>query len=362
MPKKVCFDTIVTHHATHFDEYVTIFLLRKWGEKMFPGISTAKIVYVDSGSKPFEDLSVDEWEKRGKLAVGVWGSRFDEHPITANSELKKGECSATLAAKELGLINDPSLEKILRFATNNDLNAAAHPFDLAYIIKLLHSQYPNEPDKVMDWVMMGIEAKYWEQSRFFTATMQEFKQIAKIEEIRGPDGRLIKMTTILSDNEQMNKFARSEYGGCAAIVLQKRSSGNVQIHTNNQFGIRIHDIAQMINLTEQEMEGDVRITDWKILSGEGVIPKGKWFFHYQGQMLLNGSLTALHVPPTKLSLEQIESFIRIALNLTVFETKRASECGRGNCVSKENNPCPWYKWGLHRCRKIRFNQRNRKRN
>lgn len=354
------FDTIVTHERPHLDEYLAIFLLRKFGEDKFPGVSKATIVYWNSGGQVPDARTANDYEKEGALLVGIGGGCFDEHP-TADGDRKEGECAATLVAKALGIADDPSLEKILKFAVNNDLKAAAHPFDIAYVAKVMHQQYPNNPEIVMEWVMAGLEAKYHEQASFFNETKKEFDRVAEIEVIQGPRGKMLKMATVVSDDEQMSKFARSVYGGSIAVVIQKKSLGNIQIYTNRQYGLTLYDVAQMLRLAEQEKKGKVITREWKILASEGKVQGAEeWFFHYAGQMLLNGSLTATSVPPTKLSLDKIREIVRIGVNPNVFEPSFSVSCKKGICASTMKKECPWYKFGLHRCREIRFEMRKSK--
>lgn len=353
------FDTIATHHRPHFDEITTIWLFKKFGEAKFPGISQAKIMYVDAGSEPSGDMKEYQWEARGILAVGVWGGRFDEHP-TLWKEREEGECAATLVAKALGVENDPSLEKILKFVVNNDLKASGSPFDLPYIVKLLHQQHSDKPEIAMEWSMIGIEAKYLEQLQFWTRTKEEFEKTADIEEIEVFGGHKLKMVAVVSDDEQISKFARSEHGADAAVVIQRCSTGNTQIYMNKKYGLTAYDVAQMIRLAEQEAKGKVITTDWRDLSREGRVEGAEeWYFHHEGQMLLNGSLTAKNIPPTKLSIEKIKGIMRIGINPQAFESSRESKCKDGICTIISNNRCPWYKWGLHRCRKIRFEMKEK---
>lgn len=324
-----------THEGPHLDEIATKWLIEKFGDKEF----------------------LDKYVSNRILEVGIGGGLFDEHPV--NSERKEGECAATLVAKALGVDDNPALEKILKFVVTHDLKGGAQPFDLASLVKLLHQQFPNDPERVIEWAMVGLEAKYREQLQFFTATKQEFERAAEIEEIQGPGRQTLKMVTVVSDDEQMSKFARSSFGGGAAIIIQRRSSGNVQIYTNKRYGLTLYDVAQMIRLAEQRAKGQVVMTDWETLSSEGKVEgTEEWFFHHAGQMLLNGSLTAPDVPPTKLSLEQIKEMVRIGINPQAFEQSRAQLCRSGNCTSTRNDQCPWYPWGLHRCRAIRYKMRN----
>lgn len=347
------FHTIVTHENPHLDEILGIWLLRKFGEKVFPGISSAKIEFWGTGGQSPDGRSAKEYEREGVLLIGVGGGRFDEHPAV-NGERKKEECAATLIAKDLGLRDEPTFEKILNFAVNSDLKAAgSHPFDIASIAKVFYQQ-TSDPQEVIEWVMKGIEVKYQEQLQFFELTRKEFEDKAEIEEIQGP-GRMLRMVSIVSNNVLMNKFARSIHGVNADIIVQKQSSGNVQIFTNAKSGLVLYDIAQMLRLTEQELKKDIRTKDWKLLSVEGKVEGAEeWFFQVQGQMLLNGSLTATNVPATKIPFERIKEIVRLGVNPQRFEPRNAEHCELSVCMSTMKNSCPWYKFGLKRCRQIRF--------
>jgi len=347
--------TIATHEKPHLDEIVAIWLLKKFGEKKFPGISKAKITYWDTGGETPDNRPAEEYEKKGTVLIGIGGGRFDEHPNNGNPR-KEGECTATLVAKVLQIENDPSLEKILAFTLNNDLKAAAHPFDLAYITKLMHQQYPDNPGKVITWVIAGLEVKYQEQYQFFNDTKKEFDKLAVIEKIPGPSKRVLTLVSITTDNEQMNKFARSNFGCNADIIIQKNSSGNVQIFSNQKKGkLTFYDVVQMIRLTEQKAKGKIITSDWKNLAAEGKVEGAEeWYYFEKGQMLLNGSHTARNIPATKLTMEEIKKIVKIGVNPIAFEPSRTNKCQKIICNSTRNNECPWYKFGLHRCRKIRF--------
>ncbi len=354
----MAFHTILTHEGPHLDEITAIWLLRRFGEKKFPGIGTAKVVYTGAGGGIPGGQTPEECERDGVLCIGVGGGRFDEHPTTDGGR-KQDECAATLVAGAIGVAGDPALGRILKYVVKNDLKGVGQPFDLAYLVKALHQQYSDNPEKVMEWAITGLEVKYNEQSSFVSAG-EEFRRTAKVEEILGPGGKTFKMAVITSDNGQMNKFARSEAGGQAAIIIQKRSSGNVQIYTNKHFGLTLYDVAQMLRFAEQRKKGAVLTDDWRELAAEGKVEGAEeWFYHHGGQMLLNGSLTASDVPPTQLPLEQIKGIVRIGVNPGAFCPERASGCERGFCSSTRGNQCLWYEWGLHRCRTIRYEMKRR---
>lgn len=350
-------DAIVTHEKPHMDEIAAIWILKKFGENKFPGVSKAPIEFWSNGGNTPDGRSADEYERNGILLIGIGRGRFDEHPV--NGESKQDECATTLVAKAVGVDDNPALEKILKFVVNNDLRAAAHPFDIAYLVRFLHQQYPKNPQKVIEWAVEGLEAKFQEQFQFWNKTKEEFEQVAEIEKIQGPRGKIVTIVTVTSDDEQISKFARSPHGANAAVVIQRQSSGNTQIYTNRKANLSIQDAVQIIRIAEREANGKAIATNWETLSQEGKIEGAEeWYYHKTGQMLLNGSLTAKGVPPTRLSLERIKSLVKIGIDPDAFEPKRAKNCEKKKCTSSSANPCPWYYWKLHRCRKIRFEMNN----
>jgi hypothetical protein len=347
------FNEIVTHERPHLDEIVAIWLLRRFGETRFPGVSRARVSYatvVRGGPDAMES------EARGILMLGIGGGRFDEHP-TLDQERKTEECCATLVAREVGVLDDPSLQKILKFVKSRDLEGNSTPFDLSYMVKLLYRHFPDNPEKVIEWTLVGIEAKYEEQQDFFTVARQEFEGKARVDEIL-VGTRKVRIATVESDSESVSKYARSEFGGHAGIVIQKRAAGNVSILVNKQMGLDMRDVVRMIRLAERQAknrgpegkEAKERVSDeeCEMLAAEGVVRGAEeWFFHERGQMLLNGSLTATGVPPTRLTLDQVREIVSVGIAPGALRAL----CGStGKCAG---GVCDWHQWNLARCRKLR---------
>ena len=356
------FKNILTHERPHLDEIVAIWLLRKFGEQRFPGISTAAVTFTSIRRLAEAGLKPEEYETQGTLLLGIGGGRLDEHP-TMDEGRKAGDCATTLVAKELGVSDDPSLAKILRFVRAADVEGNASPFDISYVVKLLHAKHPDDPNRAMEWALVAIEAKYQEQLRFFTVVKPEFDAKAKVEEIAVGQKRW-RIVSIDSDEDGIHKYARSEYGARAAMVIQRRSSGNVAIFGNKQAGVDLREAAKLIRLAEREAKGLSEGTrpqsdatdaspmcprpDDERLLAEGYSPGAEeWFYHKQGQMLLNGSLTQADVPATRLSLDRIAELVKIGVDPARVKPLCQST---GSCLG---DVCDWYAWSLARCVKLR---------
>lgn len=359
---------LALHERPHYDEIVGVWLMKRFGEDHgFPGAADAEIVFWKSGGATPDGRSASEWEKDGTLAIGTGGGRLDEHPNLENSR-KENECAATLVAKALGLEDDPGLAPILKFAVQNDLSGAGHPSDLAHVLKDMLKNPETDPYAAIDWLFKGLDAQHWVQEQFLDKAWDEFYAAAEVEEVSDGNGGTYAMVTVKSDNPEIAKFSRSRFGAMASIVIQRLSSGQTLVFTQKQFRPQVQpgdirpvdfrdflEIARMIRSAERIQNGIGDDLPWRELEIEGVVPGSEnWFVHYKLQAILNGGRTASDTPATKLNLQAIQEFVRIALDRTSFEPSRQDKCRSGNCTSRKDNPCDWYDLGLFRCRNIRF--------
>lgn len=347
----VRFHTILTHVNPHADEHAAIWLLWKFGEAKFPGISTAVVKYIATGGKLPSGKTSAIYEQEGVLLVGVGGGRFDEHP-SAGGGRKKEDCACSLVAKELGVEDDPALEAILKAITNNDLKGSASPLDIAHLAKMYHEQHPDDPKRVMRWVHEGLEVRYQYDLRMATEARAEFERNAVTHPVPGPFGKDIRVVCIASDDPQVAAYARKTAG--ADVVIVKKSSGHGTILVDQKSGIKMTDVWRMVRVAERAKNGITAPVERKALEGEGRIPGAEaWWCQPGTQAMLNGSASASDVAPTKLSIDEMFALVEIAMNPNAFEPQRAGKCLSGVCNSSKRNPCPWYGYGLFRCRSVR---------
>jgi len=344
---------IYTHLNPHLDEIVAIWLLNRFGEKVFPGISEItnpyKIQYLSGNRFP---KSSEEYEAEGMLLIGTGGGRFDEHP-SEDGKRKEDKCAATLVADALGLSSDPAFDQILRSTANNDLKGAGEPMGMAHIAKV-RLERGDHPGKVMEWVFEGLDAMYENQKTFHHETAVSFANIAEVKTVPGPKGE-IKVAIVRSDNPQMSTYARSLVGGGAAIVLQLKSTGHIAVMNNQKLGLKTTDLIRMIRVGERQKNNVTTPVDWKTLEAEGNNVEGAevWWYQLGTGAILNGSPSVPNIAPTKLTVEEIFEMVKIAMDLNYFEPSRSANCLKGKCTSSQKNPCPLYNLGLTRCRVIR---------
>lgn len=377
---------ILMHRRPHFDEILSDELVREFGRDMYPGIEDAEIILEGAATTKMLGESVENLRADGIIALGRWGSEFDEHPGVYTLGVPD-KCTADLVAEKLGVTNKPSLQPLIKFAHQADLKAVGHQLDLACMVKTMHSVYRNDPFKVIAWTREGIKAKLQEEvmgrknivpqrkttelviqllgtandpalQRVLTLARSDnqpfglgrvaaaiqtvnsdglskatewaktglqavyqkqlafFRAQEVVKNARGElvhyRGKVARVVIAQTDEEQFNDAAR--FVG-AAVVIQQQPSENVQIYTNKDrrklgFSVNMDRVAQDLRMAEQEAKHAVLTTDPDELASEGMVAGAEeWYYHLEGQMLLNGSLTTDN-DPTKVPLDEIVEIVK----------------------------------------------------
>lgn len=355
------FHKIAMQWEPHLDAIASAYLLMTRGESKFPGISTATIDFVRTAGVGIEGVHGDAYLLKGVVPLGLGGGMFDEH-ATLLEDRKQGDCALTRVARYLGVEEDPTFKKIMEYVRISDLKAQGHPFDLAAMVKAMHLAHPNDAQTVIDWTFQALHAKHFQQTAFCHAKSTVLHGTVK-QEVKGPKGKPLFIFIGETDEEQ---YSRASRAGGAAVVIQKNGKGQVSITNNNAFCLEMRDTIQMLRVLEQEAaakkaaaesgheaEAKPTTSDWDTLGREGIVAGAEnWYFQEEGQLILNGSRTRPDVPPTLIPLDQIQEAVAIGIDPNAFEQRRQKSCLAGRCTSTEGNPCPWYKYGLDRCRRL----------
>lgn len=355
---------IVTHKRPHADELVARMLLRRFkaGELKFPGILSASTSYMTTGEltdgKTWQDFP-------DTVFLGCGGGPFDEH-ATTKKERDENESCVTLVAKYLELEGEKGLEKILYYIKKEDLGGSKVKHELPSVIKLLHAKYGSDDEGIARWTEDAYFAIYqdenakWEaikndsdaeekwdalkkqwqpltilstydvlasqnyhdlswwkkfaddairhQQEQFDAAGREFEENAIASREVGPNGKMINFAVVESDNEEINKYARSKG---ADIVVQFQGGGRCFITTNQRAGIDLTYAFVLLRMAEQHYRGGITIKDEETLSKEGFVDGVPcWYLFHTRHMGFNGSLTATDVEPSKIPREKVVECIK----------------------------------------------------
>lgn len=150
------------HKRSHLDEDVCVWLRRRFGQDKYPGSETAEILFEGAATAELLGVSAEDLRAEGIESFGRWGGRFDEHGKPRMLD-EPEKCATDLVAEDLGIAERPELFPILDFTNYADTKAQGHQLDMGCMVKTLHSAYPNDPLKVVEWALQGIEAKYQEE-------------------------------------------------------------------------------------------------------------------------------------------------------------------------------------------------------
>jgi len=308
--------TIVTHFGPHLDEITAIFLLRKFGEELFPGISTAEVIFWKT-VETFDGASAQAWLERNQyLLVGIGGGIFDEHGSGAKDRIE-GECTATLVAKYLGVNELPELPFILNFVLKTDTGPAEHPWDIAAMVKTINKANPDSKT-ALDWALIALEARYQEQMRFLSA-VPEFKKNGEAHTFTDFRRRPITVAIIASENTEMPRCLLSTIGGEFEIVVKVDSdTGNAQIFSSiKRVSRKLFNIIAILIQRQEMVNRDealpANLDDLAKDGNNGTV----WYYHRRPQMLLNCSLSISDVEPTCLSTAEILNIIKTAITTSI---------------------------------------------
>lgn len=364
---------VVAHFPpVHNDEIIAYLMLKSLGEVVIPGITTAKFRPMRDG----EDLSdLKAKEIRGEaILLGIGGGEFDEHPIDAHKNESGRKCCATMVAEKHGLTDSIYWKSVLKYTLARDTsNNGSLVLDLAPTVVKLQKYMGWDLDSVVKYAEFTVNAHMASQGAFTESIW---------EEIRWEDAIFNSQPWKIAVIDDNNNDARCKnaFWLDALIVVNRNSSGQVQILSRNalfrdskeqkkNIGEEIdfrksiytamRDITRL--LREREMVSRKKLnpkkvltnSDWKKLESLGSLSEDPtWYFQPGANNVLNGSSARRDVPATVLSLGEIIRIIQICLDGNRWNKKSCAE----NCTSSPENLCPWWNWGLLRCRRKRFNQ------
>ncbi len=325
---------ILIPNKPHLDPIAALFLLKQYGQSVFPGIKDAEVIFWEHSHDPaIEDLI--KFKEQGILLVDIGGSMFDHH----NNPTDKKETASSLVAARLEIEDKPEINALLNYVREDDLEGLHNRYgDLAYLIKCFHKQ--DVPSRKV--VELGLRLlNYFQTSQidWHFNVKKEFEEKIKIYKVKRFDKKL-KIGVVESDNSQVANYGLTMEN--LSIVAQKRSTGHVIILTNKHHRVNLKEIVAAVRARELELNGYAKEIDPAKLQFEGKnqqIPN--WFYHKSLNSLLNGSDALNKAEPTKIKFSEIVSFIWNGLSSEHSEYCDCHESGE---------TCPFVRFGFSKCR------------
>ena len=293
------------------DTIIAIFFLRRFGSKAHPCIETAKVVI---------DPSPNVSDYPDAVFIDIGGGAYDHHgkpdPTTASA----------LVAKSLGVIGDPALTKLLRYTERDDRYGLGtvskdqldRTFGLSGLIGALNKQFPHDADATVRIVLPLIEAHYTEEAKRIHEIPAEFAQLKKDGHVTEVDLPAHKLRAVLieSDNIGLPGFLRAQAGGRYDIVVQRRSSGHINILSRPQKDkkIPLERLAALIRAAEYYMEtGTQLVKTFAELSVPARISEVPiWYYDQATNSIQNGGVHTDLTDATKIPWPEFRKMLDMA--------------------------------------------------
>ncbi|PIY96392.1 MAG: hypothetical protein COY66_04190 [Candidatus Kerfeldbacteria bacterium CG_4_10_14_0_8_um_filter_42_10] len=343
MPNPPPINTIVLSTKPQLDAIAAVLLLLLFGEKNYPGIRKAKMEF---RKKLPAEKTASGLESQGILVIDLEISNFK----------KESSSIASQVAESLGVSKDPALARLLSFIEKNNDPATRSPdsadqaFGLAALTKDLTQEYPDNPQKIIDLVMPFLLAYYRSEKKRATAAPSKEKAIKNEEVVNAFDvfqgKKLIRVMIVKSNDPFSCDFLKNHADVKADVILQQLVSGNINIVTNPDRQVDLHDTIVMLRVSEARKKNVVlEISSLEELAKPNILAGvEEWHYDSTGNCIQNLTTS------TKLSLAEIEKIIKTGLNPIVL----SELCPKDHCLRES---CDFFDYHLERCLPIQNKSR-----
>ena len=363
---------VVIHWRPHQDECLALWQARMFGEKVFPAIRAAKVVFLD---KELKRTYPDD------IYIGVGGGEFDEHRPDGRLQ---GTCAALLMAQRLRICEKPGLKELLGEALWCDTESRVFNTQLASLVKAMHRTKGGKDQfgtyvwtaKAFDAIVFGeidprcdirvlwqeycqaegvspqgetaarnvtqfIGASFGRRKSFVTELQhiascmnhdERYDWLGQAFSMMLQDARMylealaevkervssfdietqfdIEPAYFLeSDNEHAGSAMRSALAGKAVVTVVRNSSGLTQISANpNREGVDLVGCCQLIRMAEYKVRTGQKLSRAKS-EGLGTTVECPVWHMPHSHSLLNGSLSHPYVEPSKLTMDELSDII-----------------------------------------------------
>lgn len=323
--------TVALFPRIQADTATAAYLLKTFGERLYPGIAKAQFAFLTT---PATDQEAAEMEAKGTLMVDL-GGRYDHH--RANVEQgKRADCVSTLIARDLGLEAHPSLKKLLAWAKRDDLEGkgtiSVDPLDRAFglsgIIMSMNRYYDGHPEKVLAVLLPILRAhvqQEYERTVELPAEWERLQKEGKAEALVVMQGPAELQTAVVqSDNSALPGYLRAAQK--FDIVVIRRASGHTNILTNQIRSVDLRPTVRLIREAEAKARG-LALTATDAVGRMEELPM--WFYDDAANTIQNGGAHPGEIEATRLPLAEIVAQLRAgAAQGRIGSLKRQKEQGK----------------------------------
>lgn len=311
--------TIAIFPKVQIDTLVSVYLLKEFGEELFPGAKDAQIAFMSQApaGKPPEQT-----EAEGTLLVDL-GGRFDHHSANEASG-KREESASTIIASYLEISDKKYLQKLLAWAKRDDLEGKGtisedtldRVFGLSGVISNLNRQLRKEPQKIIDLMLPLVHHHVAEQRHrieglpILWEKMQE-DGTAKRWKLKQGNAE-IKAAMISSDDIAFAGWLKAVKR--IDLVVQRAPSGHTNVVTRQERSIDLRPLIGALRAAEAQALGVDATLDAEHLRSTGRIDEiPMWYYDDAANTLQNGGIEPGEIPATKLSVARVIDIINESL-------------------------------------------------
>ncbi|MCH7883128.1 hypothetical protein IIA95_01800 [Patescibacteria group bacterium] len=312
--------TIILPTAPQPDTLVAIFLLKKFGERVFPGIKEARVKIWQT--LPAEK-SAEILEKEGHLLIDIGMGCFDHHG-------KKDATASGLVAFFLGVSDDPALAKMLEYARRDDLfgkgTVSADPIDRAFglsaLVYHLNRSLSQDASRTVGLVLPFLIAHYNEERKRAHELPREFASLKDAGKatsfVLRHGNKNVKAIVVESDNISLAGYLRSREGGRIDVVGQYLSSGHANILTRPAKRIDLRNTVSLIRIREAELQKRDIDLSLEESAKPGRLKKiPEWYYDRATNSIQNGGVNPRSVPPTRIPKPEMVKILALGLTHTL---------------------------------------------
>ena len=326
--------TVAMFPKIQADTAAAYFILKTFGERLFPGVGQAEVVFWTALP---EGKTAAQLESEDCLTIDL-GGMFDHH--LANEKLgKRQECVSGLIARHLGMENDVTLKKLLTWAKRDDLEGkgtvSPDPLDRAFglsgIIMNANREYANDPKRTLDLITQIIDLHVREERRRQVELPEELAKLEKQGKVQAFPLRQgsadLQAMFVETDNVSMAGFLRAAKK--MDLVIQRRSTGHTNIITQQMRSIDLRPLVAVLRLAEAEKKGvKLNVDETALMSAGRLAGTEEWYYDDAANSIQNGGVNPQGVTATALNPQEIMAIAKDAIPLgTIGSLKRQKEQG-----------------------------------
>ncbi|MBI2097669.1 MAG: hypothetical protein HYT46_01915 [Candidatus Vogelbacteria bacterium] len=314
---------IALHEGTHFDEIAAVVLLKLYGERQFPGVGTAPVVFWAHGGATPDGRPAGEWVKRGVLPLGQGFGQFDEHPCPQRAIRRKaGQSTASLVATALGFGSENqsstgrAVNYLIKLVTDQDLHGnTGGPLGLEQTLSAMH-RVKQSSELMFEWGRTAVEVLLADQ----IALQKEYDRAAggehRCQRVGG-----YQVAVIESGSEYACKVALMR--GAHLVLRHDPETRHVTIMKRHEVPIPMDQI--VANLRRAELRAQALVPPNEDWTSEGRL--AGWYFHPNISLITTGGNRAARLTkPSIMPWPRIQEIVISFLLLSEVRVARPPAC------------------------------------